>query len=279
MVKRTSVTCSGGDSCEPSGTNQHGMPIGLAGTPTSKNWFFSLQVFENSGARKIFTTAGGAVAYDAARLKEADLADVNAADAAVAVGTTPTWGDPGGKGWKYFFNHGSPNTPDVIKVGGADHKIYRADERNASVSAIEGGCTFWNTMQSAIPTAGLVTGDPEGCQNNSSPCKAGKAQVSYLYGASPGTGANCLIIDGVSKRSNMSESLVPPNIGKLVAYVSSGQVSFGLTSVRIPQGGSNVSLGEAQDLSSQMGWRPITKEEHMCRHAPKGTPPDPNLCK
>jgi hypothetical protein len=106
-----------------------------------------------------------------------------------------------------------------------------------------------------------------------SPCKAGKKQVSYLYGARPGSGELCLFVEGVEARSQRTESIVPPHIGKLVAYVASGQVSFGLTSVRIPQGGTNISLGEAKDIVSIVEWVPIDKDLEKCRHAPKGSPP------
>ena len=145
-----------------------------------------------------------------------------------------------------------------------------ADERNASVSAVEASCTFWNTMQTAVPDDAwdLTTECPV-----NSPCKAAKTQISFLYGASPSTGDLCLYINGSPTRTQMNQTLVPPHIGKLVAYVSSGQVSFGLTSVRIPQGGANVALGAAQDVSSPVQWLPVDKATHDCRHAPKDKPP------
>ena len=56
--------------------------------------------------------------------------------------------------------------------------------------------------------------------------------------------------------------------------MSSGQVSFGLTSVRIPQGGTNISLGDAQDVTSIMQWIPLDRQTEACRHSSKtGTPP------
>jgi hypothetical protein len=122
----------------------------------------------------------------------------------------------------------------------------------------------------ALPEDAL---DPVNVCPVASPCKAGKKQVSYLYGARPGSGELCLYVDGVNARTQRTESVVPPHIGKLVAYVSSGQVSFGLTSVRIPQGGTNISLGEAKDIVSIVEWVPIDKDLEKCRHAPKGSPP------
>ena len=93
------------------------------------------------------------------------------------------------------------------------------------------------------------------------------------YGAAALPGAMCLLVSGTLSRSQQTFSIVPPHIGKLVAYVSSGQVAFGLTSVRIPQGGTNISLGEAQDVASLVDWIPIDRDLEACRHASKTNPP------
>jgi type IV pilus assembly protein PilY1 len=261
--KKTSVTCTAGN-CDESAGNESGIPIDTKGNPDKRNWFFSIQVFEDTGARIPFKTAAEALAYDQARLKETDLVNINLHDQSPATNPTAT---PDGRGWSYFYDHGEPSatTPWDIIINGAGYHIYRTDERTASVSAVAGSCAFWNTMQVGVPS-GSFDATTE-CPINS-PCKAGKAQTSYLYGASPGTGDLCMYIDNALARQQKNETLVPPNMGKLVAYVNSGQVSFGLTSVRVPQGGSNIALGKVQDLASQMQWLPVDKRLHACRHAP-----------
>jgi hypothetical protein len=71
----------------------------------------------------------------------------------------------------------------------------------------------------------------------------------------------------------------------MVAYVGEGQVAFGLTSVRVPQGGANVQLGDVQDIAATTEWLPVDRENHACRHAPKDgsatytAPPDNAACK
>jgi len=264
-TKRLSVACNASGSCEPSALNESGIGIDLKGNVDLRNWFFSVLVFEKTGDRRIFHDLAGAKLYDAARLSEADLVDINAYDQAPATNPLATADGPG---WKYYFDHGDPSTvfPADVTLNGVDYHRYRTDERNASVSAVEASCTFWNTMQTMVPRGAWDT--TTNCPVNS-PCKAARTQLSFLYGAAPSTGGLCLNLDGTLSRFQQNESLVPPHIGKLVAYVSSGQVSFGLTSVRIPQGGSNVALGEVQDIASPTEWVPIDRETHDCRHASK----------
>ncbi|HSN90531.1 MAG TPA: hypothetical protein VLS93_04825, partial [Anaeromyxobacteraceae bacterium] len=268
--KELSVACTSGH-CTAGSLVDPGSPVDLKPSSDRRNWYFSVQVFESAGPRRIFADQAGAIAYDAARLSGADLVSVNEHDASPA---TKPLADPGSRGWKFYFDHGAPNASpaDTVAIDAVDHHVWRADERVASTSAVEAGCAFWNTLQVALPKEALTADPLSGCPA-SSPCKAGKKQLSYLYGAKPGTGGTCLYVSGVEQRSQRTESIVPPHIGKLVAYVSSGQVSFGLTSVRIPQGGSNISLGEAQDVASLVEWIPIDKDLEKCRHSPKATAP------
>jgi hypothetical protein len=136
------------------------------------------------------------------------------------------------------------------------------------------GCAFWNTMQATVtPDSVNAT---TGCPINT-PCKAGKSQVAYLYGAVPSTGDRCLVVNNYTYRSQQSATLVPPHMGKLVAYLSKNQVSFGLTTVRIPQGGQNISLGRPQDISALQRWLPVDKATHDCRHGDKNGPA-PTAC-
>ncbi len=270
--KKAAVACSGG-TCVPAGGNEFGHYIDLKGNLDRKNWFFSLLVFEKDGTterdRRIFNDLAGAKRYDEARLSEdtTELADLNAWDNGTTGATLAT---PESKGWKYYFDHGDPNPSNETTMRGTTYHIYRTDERVASVSAVEASCTFWNTMQTGVPIGAYETATTD-CPVNS-PCKASRSQISYLYGASPSTGGLCLHINGSPTRVQKNETLVPPHIGKLVAYVSSGQVSFGLTSVRIPQGGSNVALGEVQDIQSVVEWLPVDHATHACRHSRKDQP-------
>jgi type IV pilus assembly protein PilY1 len=270
--KITSIECDvagGAVTCRSRPTNEPGIPIDVKGNPDRRNWYYSVRVFEDAGARKIFKTLAEATAYDAARLSEATLVDINAADAG---GSFATADQPG---WKYDFDHGGAVAATGVRIGTQDFEIYRNDERVASSTAVEAGCTFFNTLQTATPRDALD--DVTMCSVNS-PCKAGKAQLSYTYGLHPGTGGKCMYVDGLIARSSTSETLVPPHIGKLVVYASSGQLSFGLTSVRVPQGGSNIALGEVEDIASSAGWLPPDRALHDCRHQPGGGPAPAN-CK
>jgi type IV pilus assembly protein PilY1 len=277
--KGAGVVCTS-DACSPDASNEYGIPIDLKGNPDKRNWFFSVLVFERTGARTVFNTPDEAKAYDAARLDESDLKNVNAADTSPVPANLAS---PEGLGWSYFFNHGSSTTAaSTTQIAGVDHNVYRTDERTASVSAVEYGCVFWNTLQTGVPTGAY---DPVSACPINSPCKAGRAQISYLYGANAGTGGLCLKVGGTDQRAQKNETLVPPHIGKLVAYVGEGQVSFGLTSVRVPAGGANVQLGDVQDIAATTQWLPVDREGHDCRHAPKEStpgytaPPTSAVCK
>jgi type IV pilus assembly protein PilY1 len=254
-TKKASVVCTA-DSCDPAASNDFGMPIDLKGNPDKVNQFFSVQVWDDTGARQIFSTLAGATAYDNARLKESDLADVTSGTPAPATG----------KGWRYTFSHGevAGGAAVTVAIDGVNYNIYRTDERNASVPDIQDGCAYWNTMQPAIPVGAVdaITECPV-----SSPCKAGRSQLSYLYGATPATGELCLVLAGTKVRSQRNDTLVPPQMGKAVTYVSSSQVTRGLTSVRVPQGGANITTSEAQDLAAQFQWVPVDRRTHKCRHS------------
>jgi type IV pilus assembly protein PilY1 len=281
--KSAAVVCTA-DSCEPAATNEFGIPINTKGNPDKRNWFFAAQVFEATGVRQIFKTLAEAKAYDAGRLRETDLKNINPLDYS---NVTANLADPAGLGWSYYFDHGEPSTRSswVVPIAGVDHSIYRTDERVAATSTIGYGCVFWNTIQTGIPV-GAYDATTE-CPIDS-PCKAGRAQISYSYAANVATGGLCLK-DGTDAyiRSQRNETLVPPHIGRMVAYVGQGQVSFGLTSVRVPQGGANVQLGEPVDFSSPTQWLPVDRGLHACRHSPKesatGTPytspPSNALCR
>ncbi len=263
--KTASVTCTSG-SCDDSASNEYGIPIDTKGNPDKKNWFFSVRVFDRSGDRSIFSDLPGAVAYDALRFKEGDLKNVNAADTNPAPSNLAS---PEDKGWSYYFDHGSPSSPSTIAIAGVDHNIYRTDERTASVSDVQYGCAFWNTLQTGVPVGAVdaTTNCPV-----SSPCKAGRAQVSYLYGANAGTGALCLKLDGEYTRVQKQEVIAPPQMGKLVLFIGDNQVLPGLTKPSDPgRGASSMPLAEPQDIAAATEWLPVDLSAHRCRHAKKET--------
>ncbi len=276
-AKRMSVACSlsgGSGSCAADPMNASGQAIDLKGNPDKRNWFLSMQVFSPSvAARGLFSTLAQAIAFDQERFSETSFVNVNSG----------TLASPDAVGWSYYFDHGESalSGTQTTTIGGVAYNIYRGDERTASNVAIEASCTFWNTMQTALPQGSF---DPTTECPINSPCKAGRAQLSYLYGAAPSTGALCMRGQSVDSsgnpilvRSQKNETLVPPSMGKLVAYVAGGQVTFGLTSVRIPQGGANVTLTDPTDVGALRSWVPVDKQMHDCRHAPGDGPP-PN-CK
>jgi len=280
-TKKMSLSCgigSGSEFCTPASGNDPGQAIDIAGNQDKLNWYFSVRVFDQSGDRRIFSTLAQATAYDAARLDDQSsaltLINLYDADPAKPASKLST---PDGAGWRYYFNHGATTTASAtnqVIINGSTYDIFRTDERAASNSAVEMGCGFWNTMQPAIAAAAWDA--TTNCMVNT-PCKAGKSQLAYTYSAKPTTGEPCLLQQVGSTtvvRSVQTESLVPPHIGKLVAYVASGQVSFGLTSIRVPGGGSNISLGDAQDFQSITEWLPVDKSLHACRHSSRsGTAP------
>lgn len=268
-AKSLSLSCqfdANNEKCEPASLGEPGLNIDVKGNPDKKNWFFSIKVFEASGDRSIFRTLDEAKLYDGARLSDrtSDLVLINDHDA----DPTKPLASPDGLGWRYYFDHGEPSTvtPADIKIGSGTYHIWRTDERVASTTGVGGGCAYWNTMQPAVLPESY---DPATECPRKATCTAGKSQLSYLYGASPATGGQCLVIDNATQRSQKNETLVPPHMGKLVAYLSQNQVSFGLTTVRIPQGGSNISLGEAQDFTQLQEWLPIDRATHACRHSDK----------
>jgi type IV pilus assembly protein PilY1 len=279
-AKSMAVSCkidSGSNEfCAPAPLNDPGVPLDLVGDTQVKNWFYSILVFEKEGNRQIFDTPADALTYDAHRLTDTDLVLINDHD----TDSTKPLASPESNGWRYFFDHGSPNaTSTVTLTDGNTYDIYRSDERVASTTGVGASCSFWNTMQPTIPPAAVDTANQ--CPI-ASPCQAGKSQVSYLYGANPATGDLCLpaIGGGSNVRAIQLETLVPPHMGKLVAYLSKNQVSFGLTTVRIPQGGSNIPLGQAQDIAQLQEWLPVDRKTHDCRHADKrGLAPDNANCK
>ncbi len=101
-----------------------------------------------------------------------------------------------------------------------------------------------------------------------SPCKAGKAQVAYFYGSSLVGGGLCLTnTQGNYVRSILSQTLVPPPAPTITTFINpSGQTTKGLVSVRVPQGGTNVSLGGVDDPVSTLEWIDVSRTGHSCRH-------------
>jgi type IV pilus assembly protein PilY1 len=269
-TKKTAAVICTQDSCDAASGNQYGIPIDLKGNPDKLNWFFSLTVFESSAPRSVFSDLAGAKAYDAGRLKEGDLKNVNGYDWNPIPANLAT---PEGRGWSYYFDHGAPSTKtpwQVPMAAGVTYDVYRTDERMASVSDVQFGCSVWTTLQPGVPV-GAYDATTE-CPVNS-PCKAGRSQISYLYGAAAGTGAFCLKVDGVLTRSQKTDVIAIPQTGKLVYYVGDNQVMPGLTRNDPGKGASSVPLADPQDLAAATEWLPVDRSAHACRHAKRESDP------
>jgi type IV pilus assembly protein PilY1 len=275
VAKDVAVDCVDGY-CAVQGNYDYGSQIELKNDTGKTNWFFSVLVFDpqEDRNRMVFDDEAGAKRYDAARLDDSDLTSVNDADG----DSTKPYATADGAGWKYFFDHGDPNaTGATVAIDGLDHHIYRSDERVASTTAVEASCSFWNTLQVALPVGARELSTD--CPVNS-PCKAGKRQLTYLYGGHPGTGEKCMYVDGALARVQSTKTVVPPQMGKIVAYVASGQVNFGLTDPSRGGGGAtNISLGESKDVTSLMHWLHIDRQTEACRHWPRDSATPPPWCK
>ena len=243
-------------------------------TGSSRSWCSITQGDRN---RMVFDDDAGAKRYDAARLDDADLTSVNDAecrfDQALATADGP--------GWKYYFDHGDPNTALArpSRSTGMDHHIYRSDERVASTTAVEASCSFWNTLQVALPV-----GAREHLDRLSRELSVQGRQASAhvpVRAASPAPERSACTWTAPSRASSSTKTVVPPQIGKIVAYVASGQVELRPHRSVARRRGALEHLArrvEGRHLAHAVAARSIAETED-CRHWPRDSATPPPGCK
>jgi type IV pilus assembly protein PilY1 len=259
---------SGGLGCGPLGgtTPAFGSTLQLSDSSnaiTQINKFFSILVFDLIGDRTIFTTPGQAIAYDAARLTEADLVAIDG-----ALTTPATLSSGSDHGWVMNFNHAPTVTVDNVA-----YTVSRLDERTSSTSVFDPGagrCLNWNTSQPV--SAATATGS---CFVST--CKQLNRRVHYAYGADMETGASCLYgSTGTLIRSTATVALVPPPAPQPTIFVNQkGQVQVSLTSVNTETGAKNTSSSAVSDPATVLEMLDMPRSLHDCRHAnPNGPAPN-----
>ncbi len=230
------------------------------------NWYMSLLVFEESGARVIFNTLDEARTYDAARLQ---ITQTNATTRSATPGIVlmaarndnpATLATADSKGWAIFYDHGPTATID-------NHLFNVAwqDERTSSGTAAGADLITWNTTQ---PSQGEVqAATTGGCRT--SKCTAEARRVSYHYAAEPETGAPYFRdSSGNPYRSVASYLLVPTQADQTTVFVNQkGQVAVGLTAVNPEKGATNVGMSDPVDPTADVGVIEVSEELHLCRHA------------
>jgi type IV pilus assembly protein PilY1 len=264
----------------------------------SLNWFFSLKVFEDTGARTIFgngaTTANdkdAAANYDQAALQFRDL--VSSVDP-VSQTPTPTvtagvasngivvidgannaptvLADSNSAGWAIFYNH---TASGQITTNGHTYTVNPLDERTSSVTAIYGK-VFWNALQPALSDA---TSAVSGCA--ASKCTATSYRLAYHYAADAVTGGTVITDPSNANaftRALVQNTLVPAQGDQPTVFVNQkGQIAVGLTSVNPEKGASNVGMSAAMDPVMGLGMTEVSRALHNCRHA--ASTPAASACK
>lgn len=263
-------TADGGATCSRSAsvTQSAGEPLVQSTALNYKNWFVSVRNFADTGARAPFKTLAEAAAYDAARLTETDLVQIDGASA------SPTVASADGDGWALYFNHsGTFTDPVSSKV----YNITPADERTASPSSTPGdSCIYWNTVQTTL--------NPKSAQ---CPCTFQNTdRIMYFYGANIASGGLCLqkstiagsgtacTVSGTSVRSVSGTTLTTPPAPQPTYFVNaSGQVSVGMVSIQVGSGAQNINTGLIEDAVRPVEWLPVPRSLEPCRHAGQETPP------
>jgi type IV pilus assembly protein PilY1 len=249
--------------------------------PRSRNWYFSLKVFEDSGDRTIFDSPTAATAYDAGRTTFRDTvtsispltataAGVSASGQSVVIidgsaNTPTTLADATSAGWAIYYNHGP-----TITTGGHTYNVNLLDERTSSVSGLYGKI-LWNTIQ---PALGEASSAVSGCAT--SKCTAAFRRLTYHYAADAVTGGPVFRdASGNFIRSIAGNTLVPPQGDQPTVFVNQkGQIAVGMTAVNTEKGASNLGMTAPMDPVMGLGTVEIGRGLHDCRHAPAG-PGDP----
>jgi type IV pilus assembly protein PilY1 len=231
------------------------------------NWYVSLLVFEEAGARAVFDTAAEAQAYDAARLqitqtgKTAHTATPGIVTMAATNDAPATVATADSKGWAIYYDRGP-----TITVDNHVFNVAWQDERTSSPSAAVAGILTWNTTH---PTLGAVEA-VSGGSCRTSKCTAESRRVAQHYGADPETGGplEAFKVNGVTVRAISDYLLVPTQADQPTVFVNQkGQVATGLTAVNPEKGATNVGMSEPTDPTMDLGVLEVSRELHQCRHA------------
>ena len=241
-------------SCAGAANNDDGVQVTLNNAITQGNWYFSLLAFKNG--REKFDTLAGAQAYDAVRLSESSAGIVKI-DGSLAI--PPVRATALDDGWARYFTHSG-----AVTVNAQPYTMNPVDERVTSGTTVYGGIAYWNTYQPLKP---VDTSGGGGCSK--SPCRSGRAQYSYLYGASVTSGDNGLLDANLQRVSSIGHAdPVPPQVPKLHVFVNSaGEVTKGLVSVPVGANPANMTVSGVQDPSSSLSWMDLDERLHLCRHA------------
>ncbi len=266
--------------CSSTATPDLGQKLELSNTSNTvavRNWFFSIRIFDDEGARRPFTTPEQAAAYDGARLWLKDpgasgtvtqSGDIKVIDSAVENPTTglATESSPG---WAIYYNHG----PSAV-VGDVTYTVSKLDERTSSVSSLYRVLT-WNTTQPSLSTAATTNGGS--CFV--SKCVAEDRRVAYHYAAHPLTGGSVLRdASGNVIRARVSNTLVPAQGDQATVFVNAkGQALVSQTVVNPEKGAGSIAAGAAMDAVMDLGWVEIPESTHECRHS--ATPPAAGACR
>jgi type IV pilus assembly protein PilY1 len=286
FTKDVAVTCEpdfdGDYACSVGTSSNRGTGVATYGTeldlstdnstwstrPQSRNWYFSLRVFDDTGNRTLFRTPAGAAAYDGSRYWLWDsISSPNPYGGSWSWSGGFVWIDgasntPGSlatstsPGWAMFYRH-SP----TVTTEGHTYNVNMLDERTSSVSGLYGK-VLWNTLQPAIGEATSTST----CKP--SKCTAAFRRLSYHYGADAVTGAPVLFdSSGNPLRSIVQNTLVPAQGDQPTVFVNQkGQIAVGLTAVNPEKGASNLGMGGAMDPVMGLGAVEVNRDLHGCRH-------------
>jgi type IV pilus assembly protein PilY1 len=244
--------------------------------PMSRNWYFGLRVFDDTGDRQIFTDASSASKYDAARYKLVDnVTAVSPVSGSVTItggwvaidgasNAVTKYSDEYSPGWGIYYDH-----PGTITTEGHTYTVNLIDERTSSTSALRGMLT-WHAIQAPLGEAQAATA---GCAQ--SKCTAAFRRVSYQYGADPTTAAPFLATSGATPavtRATVQNTLVPSQGDQPTVFVNKkGEYTIGMAAVNTEKGASNVSVSGVNEGVTSLGVFEVSKQLHDCRHA--GNPP------
>jgi type IV pilus assembly protein PilY1 len=247
----------------------------LGSHPMSRNWYYSIKVFYDTGNHGIFDDFWGAYNYDASHTQLWDevlaltpavswsysSSDTNGQPLVIIDGSAAnptTLASSDSPGWALYYNHGP-----TVTTSDHTYSVNMLDERTSSVSGLGGGVITWNAIQQ---TLGEATSARAGCAQ--SKCQGAYYRVSYHYGADPVTGGSVFFdLAGNKTRVFVSNTLVPAQGDQPTVFVNQkGQIAVGQTAVNPEKGASNVGMSNTIDPVQGLGVLEVSRALHDCRH-------------